>query len=314
MCRGHGRRSRRSTRSSCRTRALGTCAGGTTSGRRSSPPRTTRARRSRSRPARSASRCAPQGSARGTRRSWGSRGSPRTSAAASPRCARVTGSWAARTARSAIGSASTAPPSSPCPRPSPSHRRPPLRPPRDAAGGRRSVRPRDTAGRRRSSPPDQRQDTTDPSPPETRHDKGTFTAFDVRDAPHALRHARQNAAHPTVLTLPRALDPDGTVLITGGLGELGSALAAHLVRARSAAARAAVAARRQRPDAGSSVRDLEAAGAERVDLVAGDVADRAAVAAALEGIDPGHPHGRVPPRRRARRRPGGGLHPGGCTG
>ncbi|MFC5900733.1 type I polyketide synthase [Streptomyces zhihengii] len=140
------------------------------------------------------------------------------------------------------------------------------------------------------SPPDQRQDTTDPSPPETRHDKGTFTAFDVRDAPHALRHARQNAAHPTVLTLPRALDPDGTVLITGGLGELGSALAAHLVRAHGVR-RLVLLSRRggNAPDAGSSVRDLEAAGAERVDLVAGDVADRAAVAAALEGIDPGHP-------------------------
>ncbi|MET9106895.1 SDR family NAD(P)-dependent oxidoreductase, partial [Streptomyces zhihengii] len=145
------------------------------------------------------------------------------------------------------------------------------------------------------SAPDQRQGAADPdaadsSAPETRHDKGTFTAFDVRDAPHALRHARQNAAHTTVLTLPRALDPDGTVLITGGLGELGSALAAHLVRAHGVR-RLVLLSRRggSAPEAGSFVRELEAAGAERVDLVAGDVADRAAVAAALEGIDPGHP-------------------------
>lgn len=130
----------------------------------------------------------------------------------------------------------------------------------------------------------------DPSASDPRQDKGSFTAFDVRDAPYALRHAQQNAARKTVLTLPRALDPDGTVLITGGLGELGSALAAHLVRVHGAR-RLVLLSRRggNVPEAGSFVRELEAAGAERVDLVAGDVADRAAVAAVLEGIDPSHP-------------------------
>ncbi|MFI6080216.1 type I polyketide synthase [Streptomyces sp. NPDC051217] len=134
------------------------------------------------------------------------------------------------------------------------------------------------------------QAAADPSAPDSRQDRGSFTAFDVRDAPYALRHAQQNAAHKTVLTLPRALDPDGTVLITGGLGELGSALAAHLVRAHGTR-RLVLLSRRggNTPEAGSFVRELEAAGAERVDLVAGDVADRAAVAAVLEGIHPSHP-------------------------
>jgi NAD(P)-dependent dehydrogenase (short-subunit alcohol dehydrogenase family)/acyl carrier protein len=138
------------------------------------------------------------------------------------------------------------------------------------------------------------QAAADPSAPDARQDKGSFTAFDLRDAPYALRHAQQNAAHKaghkTVLTLPRALDPDGTVLITGGLGELGSALAAHLVRAHGAR-RLVLLSRRggNTPEAGSFVRELEAAGAERVDLVAGDVADRAAVAAVLEGIHLSHP-------------------------
>ncbi|MFJ5740642.1 type I polyketide synthase [Streptomyces microflavus] len=138
------------------------------------------------------------------------------------------------------------------------------------------------------------QAAADPSAPDARQDKGSFTAFDVRDAPYALRHAQQNAAHKagrrTVLTLPRALDPDGTVLITGGLGELGVALAAHLVRAHGAR-RLVLLSRRggNTPEAGSFVRELEAAGAERVDLVAGDAADRAALAAALEGIHPSHP-------------------------
>ncbi|MEU6391715.1 type I polyketide synthase [Streptomyces sp. NPDC046939] len=134
------------------------------------------------------------------------------------------------------------------------------------------------------------QVAADPSPYDAKPDNRTFSAFDVRDAPYALRHARQNAAHRTVLTLPRALDPDGTVLITGGLGELGSALAAHLVRAHGAR-RLVLLSRRggNAPGAGTFVRELEAAGAERVDLVAGDVADRAAVAAVLDGIDPHHP-------------------------
>lgn len=134
------------------------------------------------------------------------------------------------------------------------------------------------------------QAAADPSAPDPGQDKGAFTAFDVRDAPYALRHAQQNTAHRTVLTLPRALDPDGTVLITGGLGELGSALAAHLVRVHGAR-RLVLLSRRggNAPEAGSFVRELEAAGAERVDLVAGDVADRAAVAAVLEGIHPSHP-------------------------
>lgn len=134
------------------------------------------------------------------------------------------------------------------------------------------------------------QAAADPSAPDPGQGKGAFTAFDVRDAPYALRHAQQNTAHRTVLTLPRALDPDGTVLITGGLGELGSALAAHLVRVHGAR-RLVLLSRRggNAPEAGSFVRELEAAGAERVDLVAGGVADRAAVAAVLEGIHPGHP-------------------------
>ncbi|MEU9201097.1 type I polyketide synthase [Streptomyces sp. NPDC048332] len=134
------------------------------------------------------------------------------------------------------------------------------------------------------------QAAADPTAPDARQDGGSFTAFDVRDAPYALRHAQRNAAHKTVVTLPRALDPDGTVLITGGLGELGSALAAHLIRVHGAR-RLVLLSRRggKAPGAGSFVRELEAAGAERVDLVAGDVADRAAVAAVLEGIHPGHP-------------------------
>ncbi|GLZ28442.1 hypothetical protein Lesp02_06320 [Lentzea sp. NBRC 105346] len=56
------------------------------------------------------------------------------------------------------------------------------------------------------------------------------TAWDVRRAPEALRHLSQ-ARHvgKLVLTMPRPLDPDGTVLITGGTGTLGGLVARHLV-------------------------------------------------------------------------------------
>ncbi|MYW58228.1 SDR family NAD(P)-dependent oxidoreductase, partial [Streptomyces sp. SID8370] len=56
------------------------------------------------------------------------------------------------------------------------------------------------------------------------------TAWDVSHAPEALRHLSQ-ARHTgkAVLTLPAPPDPEGTVLITGGTGALGSLLARHLV-------------------------------------------------------------------------------------
>ncbi|TPQ23052.1 zinc-binding dehydrogenase, partial [Streptomyces sporangiiformans] len=57
-----------------------------------------------------------------------------------------------------------------------------------------------------------------------------ITTWDVRRAKDALRHLSQ-AKHvgKVVLTVPRALDPEGTVLITGGTGTLGGELARHLV-------------------------------------------------------------------------------------
>ncbi|MDL4815441.1 type I polyketide synthase [Actinomadura opuntiae] len=63
------------------------------------------------------------------------------------------------------------------------------------------------------------------------------TAWDVREAPEAFRLMSQ-ARHTgkLVLTMPPVLDPDGTILITGGTGALGGHVARHLVahhRARS---------------------------------------------------------------------------------
>ncbi|MGN5637678.1 zinc-binding dehydrogenase, partial [Streptomyces sp. AC154] len=55
-------------------------------------------------------------------------------------------------------------------------------------------------------------------------------AWDIRQAPDAYRHMSQ-ARHTgkVALTVPRRLDPDGTVLITGATGQLAQLLAHHLV-------------------------------------------------------------------------------------
>ncbi|HEX6239817.1 MAG TPA: SDR family NAD(P)-dependent oxidoreductase, partial [Polyangiales bacterium] len=118
-----------------------------------------------------------------------------------------------------------------------------------------------------------------------------LACYDLRNAPSAFRHMAQ-ARHvgKLVLQAPRALDPNGTVLITGGTGELGAALAKHLVHkhnvkhliltSRSGGAAAA---------ATSLPQQLQALGAHAVQLLACDVADHAQVQGALARVHPDHP-------------------------
>ncbi|WP_456113449.1 polyketide synthase dehydratase domain-containing protein, partial [Streptomyces dysideae] len=60
-------------------------------------------------------------------------------------------------------------------------------------------------------------------------------AWDVRRAPEAFRYVSQ-ARHvgKVVLTVPRPLDPEGTVLVTGGLGTLGRLVARHFAEEHGA--------------------------------------------------------------------------------
>ncbi|RNG30533.1 SDR family NAD(P)-dependent oxidoreductase, partial [Streptomyces botrytidirepellens] len=115
------------------------------------------------------------------------------------------------------------------------------------------------------------------------------TVWDVRRAPEAFRHFSQ-ARHigKIVLAIPQALDPEGTVLITGGTGTLGAATARHLV-ARHGIRRLLLVSRRgpDAPGAPELAAELGELGAQ-VTLAACDTADRAALAKLLESVPERH--------------------------
>jgi acyl transferase domain-containing protein len=86
-----------------------------------------------------------------------------------------------------------------------------------------------------------------------------------------------------------ALNPEGTVLITGAAGMLGRLFARHLVVGHGVRRLLLLSRRgREAPGMPELEAELIAHGAE-ISVAACDAADRAAVAAALEGIPAGHP-------------------------
>ncbi|MEW2161091.1 type I polyketide synthase [Streptomyces sp. NPDC007189] len=116
------------------------------------------------------------------------------------------------------------------------------------------------------------------------------TCWDVRRAPDAFRYLSQ-ARHigKVVLTVPAPLDPEGTVLVTGGTGGLGALVARHLVTEHGV--RHLLLASRRGADAPGATQlatEVSELGAQ-VQVVAVDVADRDQLSAALDMIPAEHP-------------------------
>ncbi|MGW1926076.1 SDR family NAD(P)-dependent oxidoreductase, partial [Streptomyces massasporeus] len=117
-----------------------------------------------------------------------------------------------------------------------------------------------------------------------------LTSWDVRRAPAAFGHVR-SARHTgkVVLTVPAPLDPDGTVLITGGTGTLGALVAEHLVTTHGVRHLLLVGRRGpQAPGAEELALRLRQFGAE-VRIVAADLARREETADVLAQVGTDHP-------------------------
>ncbi|MFV8754834.1 SDR family NAD(P)-dependent oxidoreductase [Nannocystaceae bacterium ST9] len=116
------------------------------------------------------------------------------------------------------------------------------------------------------------------------------STWDLRHAPEALRSLSQDrAVGKVVLIPPRGIDLQGTVLITGGTGALGSLVARHLVE-RHGVRRLLLVSRRgdDSPSAKRLAIDLELLGAT-VGLVACDVGNRGELRKLLDAIPAAHP-------------------------
>ncbi|WP_020673761.1 type I polyketide synthase [Amycolatopsis nigrescens] len=116
------------------------------------------------------------------------------------------------------------------------------------------------------------------------------STWDVRSAPAALRLLSQ-AKHvgKLVLTVPKGLDPEGTVLITGGTGTLGGLLARHLVTGHGGRHLLLTSRRGEAAPEGKRLRaELTALGAS-VTIAACDTADREALRTLLAGVPEEHP-------------------------
>ncbi|WP_372498540.1 type I polyketide synthase [Yinghuangia soli] len=108
------------------------------------------------------------------------------------------------------------------------------------------------------------------------------------DALYVPRLARAEPAEPLVGDRPFG-DPDGTVLVTGGLGTLGGLFARHLVAEHGVRHLVLTGRRGVETPGAAALRDELAAAGARVTVAAVDVADRAALAGLLDSVPADHP-------------------------
>ncbi|HEV2779717.1 MAG TPA: SDR family NAD(P)-dependent oxidoreductase, partial [Actinophytocola sp.] len=113
-----------------------------------------------------------------------------------------------------------------------------------------------------------------------------ITTWEITRAVEAFRHLSQaKQIGKIVLTMPRPLDPGGAVLITGGTGALGGAVARHLVEAHGVRRLILTSRRGLAAEGAAELRDeLTDLGAV-VDIAACDAADREALGELLFAMD-----------------------------
>ncbi|WP_411104557.1 SDR family NAD(P)-dependent oxidoreductase [Streptomyces sp. cmx-4-9] len=111
-------------------------------------------------------------------------------------------------------------------------------------------------------------------------------SWDVRRGVEAFRFLREGRnVGKVVLTVPAPLDPQGTVLITGGTGGLGASFAGHFVREYGAKHLLLLSRRGSEAEGVADlVSELEAAGAH-VRVEACDAADRAELSAVINSLE-----------------------------
>ncbi|MFK4070361.1 SDR family NAD(P)-dependent oxidoreductase [Streptomyces sp. NPDC029674] len=116
------------------------------------------------------------------------------------------------------------------------------------------------------------------------------TAWPLGRAREAFRHMSQ-AKHTgkLVLDVPAPLDPDGTVLITGGTGTIGAAVAEHLARTGESRHLLIVSRSGAAADGADELASRIAEFGAEVTYVASDLSEPGAVDALIAGIDPAHP-------------------------
>jgi len=112
-----------------------------------------------------------------------------------------------------------------------------------------------------------------------------IASWDVRQAPEAFRFMSQ-AKHvgKLVLTIPDVVRPEGTVLVTGGTGGLGSLLARHLVTEHGVRNLLLASRRGEKAEGAAELAEELSAHGATVTVAACDVTDRRELSDLLAGI------------------------------